>query len=222
MQYPFSCLPNTYDCIERTLSPARLARYLPASNGDKHFALRLYIWNMRLCEAMYLPLQTAEVSIRNAVQKPIARRFGDKWYENPKFINLLPPYMKEELKETNRKEFNKYGNNVTKDHIIANLNFGFWVTLMTKAYDKHLWINGVGQSFPNSTASDNRQAIHSMLDKMRDFRNEIMHHHRIFDRRPQAQFQNLIHTTKLICVETHWLMLETSTVSQVINSRPRI
>jgi hypothetical protein len=59
MQYLFSCLPNTYDGIEETLSHARLARYLPAAraaNGDHHLALRLYIWNSRLCEAMYLPL----------------------------------------------------------------------------------------------------------------------------------------------------------------------
>jgi hypothetical protein len=128
--------------------------------------------------------------------------------------------MKDELSETIRKEVIKRGTKITKDHIIANLNFGFWVSLMTKSYNNHLWLNGIRQSFPNSTANDNRESIRLMLDKMRGFRNEVMHHHPIFDRNPHNQFLNLLHITKLICVETHWLMTQISTVSQAINSRP--
>lgn len=220
MQYPFSCAPNTFDCIERSLSAARLARYLPAANGDKHLALRLYVWNARLCEAMYFPIQTAEVSARNAIQKPVGKRFGAQWYSSPKFINLLPQRMKDELRETVRKEQKKRGAALNENHIIANLSFGFWANLMTRAYDKHLWAVGVKQSFPGAGAHEDREAIYLMLDDMRSFRNEVMHHYAIFDRGPQAKFQNVLHITKLICAETHWFSSHLARVSQVINARP--
>lgn len=222
MQYPFSCVPNTFDCIQRTLSAARLARYLPAAKGDRHLALRLYVWNARLCEAVYLPLQTAEVAARNAIQIPVERRFGANWYESLKFVNLLPDRMKEELSDTVRKERKKRGAALTQDHIIANLSFGFWCNLMTKAYDKHLWVNGVGQSFPGAAAGEDREAIYLMLAAMRSFRNDVMHHYAIFDRGPQKSFQNVLQITKLVCSETHWLTTQLSRVSQVINDRPKI
>ncbi len=222
MQYPFSCVPNTFDCIEATLSPARLGRYLPAAKGDKHLALRLYVWNARLCESMYFPLQTAEVAVRNAVQKPVGKRFKELWYQEPKFINILPARMKNELAETVRKEVARRGAALTGDHIIAGTSFGFWVHLMTRAYDKHLWANGIKQYFPGADATIDREAIFLMLNDMRSFRNDIMHHYAIFDRGPQAQFQNILQITKLVCTEAHWFTSHLSRVSQVINTRPLV
>ena len=49
------------------MSPARLDRFVPAARGDRNHALRLYIWNARLCEKFYLPIQLAEVTMRNAI-----------------------------------------------------------------------------------------------------------------------------------------------------------
>jgi hypothetical protein len=221
MQYPFSCVPDTFSAIQRTLSPARLARYLPAANGNKHLAFRLYVWNARLCEAIYFPLQTAEVAARNAIQLPVGKRFGDRWFENPKFINLLPDRMKQELAECVRKEGKKRGLALTQDHIIANLSFGFWANLMTKAYENHLWVNGVKQSFPGIKPNDNRESIYSKLDEMRGFRNDIMHHYAIFDRSPQKRFKTVLEIIELVCSETHWLTIELSRVSKVINDRPK-
>lgn len=223
MQYQFSCLPKTYDGIEDALSPARLARYLPAakaSNGDRHLALRLYVWNARLCEAMYFPLQIAEIAVRNAVEKSITKRFGDRWHENAKFVNLLPKRMKTELTEVIRKSGARQNGLTAKDDIVANLTFGFWVSLMTRSFENHLWVNGISQSFTHSKATDTRETIHKSLEEIRIFRNKIMHHHPIFDKNPQAKFQQLLFITKLICLETHWLMSQISTVNQTINTRP--
>lgn len=222
MQYPFSCLPITFAAIEKTLSPARLARYLPAALGDKHLALRLYIWNARLCEAMYLPMQFAEVAARNAIQIPVGKRFKDKWYENPKFINLLPTRKKDELADTVSKERGKRGGALNQDHIIASLPFGFWVSLMTASYDKQLWMNGVQMAFPGAATSEDRESIYNRLDSMRRFRNDIAHHVAIFDQSPQKEFQNVLHVTKLVCAETHWLSAETARVGRVINERPAV
>lgn len=221
MQYPFSLLPVPYAAVQKALSPARLGRYMPAANDDPHLALRLYIWNARLCEALYLPLQFAEVAARNAIQIPVGKRFGQAWYINSKFIHILPDRMKSELSETVRLETKKRGAVLTQDHIIAGLSFGFWVSLMTAAYDKHLWMHGVKGSFPGASHADDRHAIYVMLDDMRKFRNDVAHHVAIFDRSPQREFQNALRVTEMVCAETHWLSKETARVSRVINERPK-
>lgn len=223
MQYHFSLLPGPLAAVQNTLSPARLGRYMPAAKGDPNLALRLYIWNIRLCEALYLPLQFAEVAARNAIQVPIGKRFGPSWYINQKFINLLPERMKFELSETLRVEIAKRGAIALKqDHIIAGLSFGFWVSLMTSAYDKQLWMRGVTSSFPGAAPTDDRQAIHARLDDMRKFRNDVAHHVAIFDRSPQREFQNALRLTEMVCSETHWLSAETARVSAIINERLKI
>ena len=221
MQRPFSCIPATYDAVEATLSPARLARYLPAAKGDKHIALRLYVWNARICEALYLPLQFAEVSARNAISMPVRKRFGTDWYNNPKFCNLLPDRHKHNLSTTAAKERKRRGTGLNQDHIITGLPFGFWVSLMTKAYQNHLWVNGVRGSFPSAEKAQTRESIYRRLDQMRHFRNAVAHQYAIFDRNPQREIQNALHITKLICTETHWLSQETSKLSLVINQRPK-
>lgn len=220
MQHPFSCLPATFDAIESTISQARLERYLPAAKGDKHLALRLYVWNARLCEALYLPFQLAEVSSRNAVQKPVGKRFGPKWYESDKFRNILSDRMKDEIDETVKKEKAKRNKWFTENHVVAGLSFGFWVRLMTSSYDKQLWANGVVNSFPNVAKAEGRPEIHARLERLRKFRNDVAHHVAIFDKNPNTQFQNSLHLINLVCSETHWLTTELARVNQIINSRP--
>lgn len=222
MQDQFSCVPTTYARIETTLSSARLGRYLPAANGDKHLAFRLYLWNARLCEAMYYPIQTAEVAARNAIQGPLLKRFGDRWFEHAAFANLLPPRLRDALADCIAKERQKRGAALDCNHIVAGLSFGFWVTLMTASYDKHLWANGVRFSFPNAPPQVGRREIHSMLEDMRELRNDVMHHIAIFDRGPQKRYRNVLHIIEMICSETHWLVGHLSRLNQVINERPRV
>lgn len=222
MQYPFSCTSATYDAIETTLSGARLGRYLTAAKQDKQLALRLYVWNARLCEAFYFPLQTAEVSARNAIEIPVRKRFGNEWFNNKKFINLLPNRQKETLRTTIQKETKKRPFGLNKNDIIAGLPFGFWVSLMTKSYNNHLWINGIKQSFPNAATDETRQSIYQKLDQMRHFRNSVAHHFAIFDRGTQKEMLNTLHIINLVCKNTHWFSQETGRLNFIINTRPRV
>jgi hypothetical protein len=207
--------------IGATLSPARIGRYMPAAGGCQHLALRLYIWNARLCEALYLPLQLAEVSCRNAISIPVSKRFGPLWFEDYRFENILPLAIRSTLQETVRKEKSKRKGAFTVNHVIAALPFGFWVNLMTRPYDKQLWATGVKVAFPNAERSDDREAIYFRLENMRKIRNDIMHHYAIFDKGPQAEAQNIQNLIRLVCRETEWLVQQVSTLSRVINDRPK-
>lgn len=221
MQAPFSCLPPVLAAIEATMSPARLARFMGAAKGDPQLALRLYIWNAQLCEAFYVPLQIAEVSIRNAVHLPVVKRFGPAWYSGLKFMGQLPQRYQDEVFDVVQTKSQLNGAAFTVDHVVSGLTFGFWVHLLTARYDNILWQGGVFRSFPNTPKGMARNDVHLRIEALRNFRNKVAHHSAIFDQGPKAHFQNLCDVVSMICADTHWLLLELATVEQAINSRPR-
>ena len=57
MQRIFADNQEAVKLFRETLSEARFARYLTDSNGDEIDAINLYLWNARLSQALYLPLQ---------------------------------------------------------------------------------------------------------------------------------------------------------------------
>lgn len=220
MQYLFSCTPAVFAEIESSLSAIRLSRYMSTAKNDKQRALRLYIWNARLCETFYLPIQIAEVAARNAVLQPLVRRFGQDWYQDHRLIALLPPRLQQELEDAVDKERRRHGRSLSSGHVVSALSLGFWVALMGTSYTSHLWHNGIKGSFPNATAAEDQAAVHMMLDEMRKLRNDIMHHAAIFDRRPQAKMANVMKIISLISVETHAYVERLNRLQTVLNERP--
>lgn len=208
--------------FESAISPARLARYLPEAKQNKHLALRLYVWNSRLCEAFYLPTQVAEVATRNAIHKPIVRRFGLSWFDSIAFKNILPPRLVAELEKIVTEERAARRATFSEDHVVAGLSFGFWQNLMTQAYDNHLWANGVRNSFPHLPRAEDRQTIYDALDQLRRFRNKIAHHYAIFDRGPRAELQNTTKIIGWICGDTRWLVDELTNVVRVLSRKPQL
>jgi hypothetical protein len=124
MQYPFSPIPTVLSGIELTMSPARLARFTPPS-GDKNHGLRIYVWNARLCEEFYIPLQFTEVAFRNAIHRRLQSVYGTDWHTNPKLIATLPRRHREDLAEVITTEKAKRGASFTVDHVVGGLPFGF-------------------------------------------------------------------------------------------------
>jgi len=221
MQRSFSFLPQTLGAIEAALSQARLARFLPEAGGDRQRAIRLYIWNIRLCEAFYLPTQLAEVCARNAIVKPVARRFTNDWHASPAFRAILPPRLMLELDRVVDEEQRTKRGLFTVDHVVAGLSFGFWLNLLTAGYDKQLWLNGVRVSFPYFPGPLGRQDLYDRLDRMRRWRNRIAHHNAIFDKNPRAELVNTLDIIGWVCPETRWLAAELTNVEQVLGRKPR-
>lgn len=195
---------------------------MPAAGGDRALALRLYLWNARLCEALYLPLQLAEVACRNAIVVPVVKRFGNGWFADHRFENILEMDRREALRECVRKERKKRGKLFTPDHLVASLPFGFWVYLMTSRYDRHLWATGVKVAFPFGGKGDTRESIYGRLEGLRRIRNDVMHHYAVFDKRPQAEALNAHYLIGMVCRETEWFSQQAGTITRVINERPKV
>jgi len=222
VQYPFSCVPVVYAGIEATLSAARVGRYLAAAKGDKHLALRLYVWNARICEAFYLPLQLTEVVIRNHVHAGVLRRYGPDWPSKGAFACTLPSRLKGEMEGTIRKERVNHGTKLTINHVVAGLSFGFWTHLLTKNYDHLLWKGGVHHAFKSAPPELTREKLHTSVERIRAWRNRIAHHFAIFDKGPTAEYQHLLQVARWTDLELEWLIRELSHVSATIGRRPRV
>lgn len=221
LQPLFSCLPLVLAQIEAAIAPARLARFSSATAGDKHFALRLYLWNARLCQEFYFPLQTAEVLIRNAIASRVTSRFGEDWHDSPAFRAILVEKYADELCWLVAEEKRERGGAFSVDHVVSGLSFGFWVSLLTSRYAAHLWANGIHCAFASAPASLGRDEAHQKIDRLRDFRNKVAHHYAIFDRKPAKHIARIEEVVGWISPECLWLIRQTANVPAVINQRPR-
>lgn len=222
MQPPFSCTPLTYLQLERSFSAARLGRYLAAANGDRHYALRLYVWNVRLCEAFYLPTQFAEVTIRNAIHGALTAKHGTNWEARGSFLVTLPDRLRRELDDVIRSERAAYGATMTVDHIVSGMSFGFWLHLLTKNYEGVLWPAHFAEFFPNKPAAVTRVDLYKKLDRLRTFRNRLAHHKPIFDRSPKAEYNNLLEVVRWACLDMHWFTTGLTRVDQTLAAKPRV
>lgn len=97
-------------------------------------------------------------------------------------------------------------NNGTIDtpHIVAELSFGFWVSLLNKQYHQTLWIPALGKAFPH--AHRKRTDIHDELNHVRLLRNRIAHHEPVFNRHLAMDYKKIIEITGWINpVKAEWI-----------------
>lgn len=222
MQYPFSPLPEILKAIEATMSPARLTRFLPALSIDRNHALRTYVWNARLCEEFYIPLQFTEIALRNGIHRRLQQVFGQDWHISQKFKNVIPNRHKEDVANVTSSEMAKRGPSFTIDHVVAGLPFGFWQNLMGKGTAHLLWKYNANAVFPFAPIGTKRETIFEMLEQLRVFRNNIMHHYAIFDKNPVAEYNNIRTLMSWMCPHTLWLMSELANPAAVLLQRPQI
>lgn len=220
MQYPFSPLPKVLSALEATMSPARLARYLGASKGDKYHALRLYVWNARLCEEFYIPLQFSEVSLRNSIHQRLTILYGNNWFDEPRFTGAIPDRHKNEIAKVAADERQKRGLAFTADHVVAGMSFGFWQNLLGKRLQFILWCDGIGAAFPHLPNGLGRNDVYMRLERLRKFRNAVMHHYAIFDKAPTQEYRNILTLLQWMCPETLWLVSELANPAAVLQRRP--
>jgi hypothetical protein len=211
--------PAKFPAIEAAIEGRRLDRYMAAAKGDRKLAWRLYVWNGDLCEAFYLPLQTVEIVVRNAIHRALVQRCGAAWWTNPTFRNLLPQRCDSELQRAVQQEHQQHAGGMTDHHLVSALTFGFWETLTIKRFERLLWPRGVQPQFPHS-AGASRQTLHDEIEKQRRWRNRIAHHRAIYDQSPTAHFQGAIQLIGWVSPDTAAWVTSEARVSQVVSARP--
>jgi hypothetical protein len=219
MQHPFSVMPTVLAAIEATISAARLERYLPIS-GDRQLALRTYTWNARLCEQFILPVQLAEICVRNALNRALVSKFGVNWFSNASLFSPLPDRLKNEISQAVKSERNQHGDAFSVNHMVSALSFGFWVHLTTKSAIRLIWGGKLPALFAHLPGGTADQQVFEKIDQLRKFRNRLAHHNAIFDKRPAAEYRNIQDIIGWACPDTLWFMRQLVNPAAVINQRP--
>lgn len=154
-------------------SSERLERYIAWSNGDPALAIRLYTLNARFSEALYIPLQTLELALRNRVHAVMSEHYGEEWLlaESVCLRSLETQKIQRALEELNSSR-----KPLTPGRVVSALTFGFWTALMGKDYED-LWRKVLHRiaSQPNGKRLA-RKNLSSRLHIIRTLRNRIAHH----------------------------------------------
>jgi hypothetical protein len=222
MQYLFSILPNTLDSIEKTMSSARLDRFMAAARQDKQRALRLYFWNAELCQEFYLPIQMTEISLRNSIHRHLQASFQEDWHADRSFTAALPARSQTEIAAVVADERARRGASFTVDHIVAGMSFGFWHSLMNASLQNRVWGGNIRPMFPNLPHHMDRRHVHDRLEKLRAFRNAVMHHYAIFDKAPSLEWENIKIILGWLCQPTTKLMIQMADPKRILSAKPTI
>ncbi len=186
--------------LKKSLSPERLGRYETAVNFDTESALKLYIWNSEISAAFYTPLQGLEVCLRNALHYQLSHKYQQtNWFD----IAPLHGSALKKLDEAKASVANKHGL-VHAPHVVAELSFGFWLSLLSRKYHGTLWVPALHKAFPYARLKPSQ--IHSTLDHLRVFRNRIAHHEPIFHRHLASDYNSILKVLRWMCSDTaHWI-----------------
>lgn len=173
------------------LSQVRLEAYRPAG-GDDLAMLTNYFWNIDLAEALVPSLHAVELALRNSVHVALTNRYGtDMWFYEQG--HLEPGQLSQfanALREIGKKSPPRAG------RLVAELTFGFWVTLLSAPYEQRIWQPDgyalLAAAFPQ--ASDrSRKQIHDRFNAIRELRNRVFHHEAIWNRSNLQQEHADIH-----------------------------
>jgi hypothetical protein len=76
---------------------------------------------------------------------------------------------------------------MSADDVVAQLTFGFWISLISGRYHRSLWIPTLHRVFLGAT----RGVLHEDFQKILSLRNRIMHHEPIHHRHLEADHETI-------------------------------
>jgi hypothetical protein len=201
--------------VERVISVPRFAPYLGALSGDRLVAWDLYQWNVQVSEAFYGPLHCLEICLRNAEHNRLRNRFGtDDWWR------VAPLSGSEVAKVTAAKQklARKGVSLPSADDVVTELSFGFWVSLLSRKYDRHLWVPALHGAFPHY--SGRRESLRDNLQTMVLLRNRIMHHEPIHHRHLTADHAKIYRLLGYVEPQFAGWLRDFDRVPEVLTRRP--
>ena len=201
--------------FERTFAVPRLAPYMATSQRDGLLAVRLYLWNLQASEAFYVPLHCLEISLRNALHEQLCIKYGrNDWW------NSAPLDKHDALKVDKAKDdlIRKGVRHPSADDIVAELSFGFWVSLLGRRYDRHFWVPALHRAFPGYNGK--RESLRDHLQAMVLLRNRIMHHEPIHHRHLTADHAKIYRLLGYIEPEIVSWLRTFDRVPAIISLRP--
>jgi hypothetical protein len=199
--------------IGRRISAERLTPYLLAANQHRRHALQLYQWNTAVSASLYGLLQGFEVVLRNTFDEILAGGLGrGDWYH-------IAPLDAEGHRNIADAQARLLRDNKvpTPGRMVAELNFGFWVSLVRSRYAQTLWDKHLHKSF---LTPPKRDTFYHAIERIRKLRNRVAHHEIIIGRNLMDDYSTIYLYLNGICPDTaKWIKSE-STFVAALKARP--
>ncbi len=91
---------------------------------------------------------------------------------------------------------------VPHDDVIAELNFGFWVSLLGPGYDSSIWRRVLASGFREQGRGLRRDRVQGRLNMLRRIRNRVAHHAPVIDHDIARAHAELIEAIAWMCADT--------------------
>lgn len=164
---------------------------------------------MALCTSLYTPLHLLEIALRNSLHAGLTQHHNgnNRWYELEHAFRATESWKKaqEAVRRVAREKKGRPDDSDFPGRVVAELDFGFWTTLLTRAYGsptskrRHwnpLWprlVTIVFPAFPNPSGSrDDRATLAKRFDNIRILRNRVFHHEPVWKGRPEPKQARMI------------------------------
>ena len=223
MQEEFLQSKENINSLRLTLSKSRITRYMNECNGDFTSAMRLYHWNSKISESLYIPLQMWEVSLRNRLNGFLIWKYNQKWPYNERLRRNLTRNDYRRLTESIERQSQERRlspNNVPVDPIVADLSAGFWVSLLSTSYDvPFVWRYNIQRLFPNEPRIERRDAS-NLCGSLLDIRNRIAHHEPVYHFDLANNWQNLTRILCALCVGGSSYIEANNSFQETFDARP--
>ncbi|WP_146841648.1 hypothetical protein [Cellulomonas composti] len=217
------------DWLATHISEPRLRQYLTRTGGDPVRAIELYTWNAHLAAAFFIDLGHLEVALRNALDSRMTvrhQRLGLQrtWLDDPagelgRDLSPGPPRHRQPYTDISRARGRVRENGKPLDHgqILSETSFGLWHQLVSKKWT-NLWPDLAG-AFPHSP-NRRRETVADPISDLRDLRNRIGHHHRIWPLPCAKRHNQLLDVAGYIDPNLRAWIADTSTVPTLLASSP--
>lgn len=206
---PFVYSLDAIGNLERAISRDRLFSYIADAKGDIPNAIKMYERNTLLSQTLYGALQPLEIAFRNSIHRVLTTDTGHAdWYDR------IPLRFRERKSvDEARAKIVRWSHAVTSARIVAELTFGFWAKLLSRDYEKTLWVTHLYKAFPHLRKPD-RTAVSARFDSIKLLRNRIAHHERILSRDLVKDYTEIIETLEWICPTTACWVRSTNSFPQ--------
>ncbi|MDZ7476607.1 hypothetical protein U5F73_16690 [Stenotrophomonas pavanii] len=188
------------EIIDELISLGRIASYRPIFDHENDAELvGAYLWNANVCAQLYPLLQLIEVSLRNAIDRPLsAANPGRSWWANgilqyksyrpgsppPDVVNKLESNFRAARSKVVSDKRSRYQSRVPPSHreVLAKADFSTWEFILDPEFrgDHLIWPAHLGQVFRGDwEGRDPTQLLTYVRDQVRSirmFRNRVMHH----------------------------------------------
>ncbi len=195
--------------IDELITNERLNSYRAVfQHSDDAELVGAYLWNTKVCSALYPLLTAAEVTLRNSIDSALCNDLGRFWWKDNRLHyksfsrggsdsdlpfcvrairkNFL--YGFTQAKKDKKRRYNVTNPRPTHHEIIAKTEFSTWEFILDSEFmgSNLIWPKHLGAVFrgqwPSSKASNTLSSTKDLVKTVREFRNRVSHHEPVWKR----------------------------------------